>query len=103
MPDLLKSLKISLDSQKSLLLMSGIGVLGVGIPLLVGGYMFGGAVHTPFQTLFQKPEYLINGSVEPGYEEVMMLNLTRGLHRYSFRFRVHLKPFFEMVWRNMLR
>lgn len=75
MGDVLKSLKISLDSSESLLVVGGIGVLGLSIPLLVGGYMFGGAAHTPFQTLFQKPEYLIKGSVESGYEEVCIHSL----------------------------
>ena len=84
MGDLLKSLKISLDSNESLLVIGGISVLGLSIPLLVGGYMFGGAVHTPFQTLFQKPEYLIKGSVESGYEEVCIHN--QFMSHWFFRF-----------------
>jgi hypothetical protein len=82
MGEIWKSLKISLDSNESLLVMGGIGVLGIGIPLLVGGYMFGGAAHTPFQTLFQKPEYLVNGSVEPGYEEVSMIMMGLSQRNY---------------------
>jgi hypothetical protein len=61
---------LSFDAKGSQWIAGGLGALSIGIPLLAAGYMFGGAVHTPYQTIFQKPKCFINGKVEPGYEQV---------------------------------
>jgi hypothetical protein len=67
--DVLKYLSVSLEAKNSQWI-AGIGALSIGIPLLAAGYMFGGAVHTPYQTIIQKPKYLVKGQVAPGYEQV---------------------------------
>lgn len=65
----LNNLNISLEKKENLPLLTSIGIVSIGIPILVR-YMFIGAVHSPFSFIFGKPKYIIKGYISSGYEEV---------------------------------